>query len=154
MFPSPLLWTTPRLPSWPTTRLRSSLSPDPTPNRGVAAVAVSLASVLANLTFSAQNCNSLNVSTTCPKQLKKIEAITSSKSSVIFLSDLCLNDSETVNDLKNIFLGCTSFQYDFIFNSSKNKRGTGILISCKLDFQILNKFSDDAENILITLLSL
>ena len=114
----------------------------------MAAAAVSLASVLANLTFSAQNCNSLNVSTTCPKQLKKIEAITSSKSSVIFLSDLCLNDSETVNDLKNIFLGCTSFQYDFIFNSSKNKRGTGILISRKLDFQILNKFSDAAENIL------
>ena len=28
------------------------------------------------------------------------------------------------------------------------KRGTGILISCKLDFQILNKFSDAAENIL------
>ena len=114
----------------------------------MAAAAVSLASVLANLTFSAQNCNSLNVSTSCPKQLKKIAAITGSKCNIIFLSDLRLNNSETVNDLKKTFLGCSSLQYDFYYNSSKNKRGVGILISRDLDFQILDTFSDNAENIL------
>jgi hypothetical protein len=39
-------------------------------------------------TLSCQNCNSLNISTECDKQLTKIISITSLLSNVIFLSDI------------------------------------------------------------------
>ena len=111
-------------------------------------MAVSLSSILSNLSFSIQNCNSLNVSTCCPKQLKKIEALTSYNSNIVFLSDLRLNNSDCVSDLKRIFLSGSTNQFDFFFNSSRSKRGVGILISKKIDFQILDTFRDANENIL------
>ena len=111
-------------------------------------MAVTLSTILSNLSFTIQNCNSLNVSTCCPKQLKKIEALTSTNSNIVFLSDLSLNNSECVPDLKRIFLSGSVNQYDFFFNSSRSKRGAGILISKKLDFQILDTFQDANENIL------
>jgi hypothetical protein len=46
------------------------------------------------LTFAAQNCNSLNVSANCPKQLKKIAALISLSASIIFLSDTRLNSEK------------------------------------------------------------
>ncbi len=39
-----------------------------------------------DLTFSVQNCNSLNISTVCYKQLTKIKAITALCTDIIFLS--------------------------------------------------------------------
>ena len=83
-----------------------------------------------------------------PQTVKKIEALTSTNSNIVFLSDLRLNNSECVEDLKRIFLSGTGNQYDFFFNSTRNKRGTGILISKKLDFQIIDTFWDANENIL------
>ena len=129
-------------------RTRANLSPDLVAQRAAAATAVSLASILTNLTCSIQNCNSLNVSTNCPKQLKKIEAITNCNSNVIFLSDLRLNNSDSVQDLERIFLSSKSNRYNFFFNSSRNKRGTGLLISHALEFQVLDTFKDEKENIL------
>ena len=111
-------------------------------------MAVSLSSILSNLSFSIQNCNSLNVSTCCPKQLKKIEALTSYDSNIVFLSDLRLNNSDCVSDLKPIFLSGSTNQFDFFLNSSRSKRGVGILISKKIDFQILDTFRDANKNIL------
>ena len=111
-------------------------------------MAVSLASILTNLTCSIQNCNSLNVSTCCPKQLKKIEAITNLNNNIIFLSDLRLNNSDCVADLRRIFLSGSRNRYEFFYNSTMSKRGASILLSTNLDFQLLDTFKDDSENII------
>ena len=65
--------------------------------------AVTLAAILSNLTIGIQNCNSLNVSTNCPKQLKKVKAIMDMNHDVIFLSDIRLNNSDSVTDLEAVF---------------------------------------------------
>jgi hypothetical protein len=46
-----------------------------------------------HITVAAQNCNSLNISTECDKQLSKIIAITSLCTSIIFLSDIRMGGS-------------------------------------------------------------
>ena len=117
-------------------------------NHPAAQAVVSLAAVLSNLSLGIQNCNSLNVSTNCPKQLKKIKAIADLNCDVIFLSDLRLNNRDSVSDLEKIFRVSNNKQYNFIYNSSSNSRGTGILLSSNRDWQIVDTFRDEAENIL------
>jgi exonuclease III len=95
-----------------------------------------------NLTFASQNCNSLNVSTSCPNQIKKIAAILTLQASIIFLSDIRLN-SDKVN-IENYFAP----SYDLIANSKKSKRGTGILIRNNLNHSVLKEYKDDTGNIL------
>ena len=107
-----------------------------------------MASILTNLTCSIQNVNSLNVSTCCPKQQQKIVAITASNNNIIFLSDLRLNNSDSVSDLKRIFLSGSQNRYEFFYNSTRSRRGTRLLISNNLDFQVLDTFKDELENIL------
>ena len=109
---------------------------------------ISLAAVLSNLTLGIQNCNSLNVSTNCPKQFKKIKAITDMNCDVIFLSDLRLNNKDSVKDLEAIFRATSSKQYNFIYNSTGNSRGSGILMATNRDWNIIDTFRDEAENIL------
>jgi hypothetical protein len=46
------------------------------------------------ITIASQNCNSLNISTECRKQLTKMLAITALLTDFIFLSDIRLNSSE------------------------------------------------------------
>ena len=67
---------------------------------------------------------------------------------VIFLSDLRLNNRDSVSDLENIFRVSNNKQYDFVYNSSRNSRGTGILISSNHDWHIADTFRDEWENIL------
>ena len=67
---------------------------------------------------------------------------------VIFLSDLRLNNRDSVSDLEKISRVSNNKQYDFIYNSSSNSRGTGILLSSNRDWQIVDTFRDEAENIL------
>jgi exonuclease III len=99
-------------------------------------------STLSNLSFSAQNCNSLNISTNCPKQVKKIAAILALQTTFVFLSDLRLNsDTNTVN---NFF----SPRYQFFHNSTTNRRGVGILINSQLIFSNLVEIKDKNNNIL------
>jgi hypothetical protein len=82
-----------------------------------------------HLTISMQNCNSLNISTECDKQLAKIVAITSVRSSIILLSDLCLCANQTqIEKIQKIFLTNSNKSYQFFYNSDKNSRGVGILI--------------------------
>jgi len=126
------------------TRLRTS--PNHLPGRGNIAP---LTTILASLTFAAQNCNSLNMSTNCPKQFKKINAITTLNCSVIFLSDIRLNNSECIPDIERIFLSGSNNSYKLYFNSTGNSRGVGILISTKLDYVINSTFKDEEENILL-----
>ena len=103
---------------------------------------------LLNISISCQNCNSLNVSTSCPKQLKKIKSIVDLDTDVIFLSDIRLNNNENIADLESAFLNATSNKYVFLHNSTKNKRGTGILLKNSLNTTNMHVFKDDSENIL------
>ena len=110
---------------------------------------LNLAYLLCNFTIGIQNCNSLNVSTSCPKQLKKICAISSMDCDIIFLSDLRLNNNSTVvKDLENVFLTAGNRQYIFFHNSTMNKRGVGILITQNLGLVVIDEFRDTDENIL------
>jgi hypothetical protein len=106
------------------------------------------------LSFSAQNCNSLNISTNCEKQLKKLHAIISLGTDVIFLSDIRISNNNNISDLENVFRYNNTCQYDFVFNSSLNMRGCGILINRRLDYSITDTFKDANENILSVTLSL
>jgi exonuclease III len=101
------------------------------------------------LTFSAQNCNSLNVSTECDKQLAKLVALTDLRTDIIFLSDIRLNKGTAQTDkIIKIFACNNNKNYKFFFNSSKNKRGVGILISDALNVTVKNEYVDSDENIL------
>jgi len=92
-------------------RTRALISPN---NQNVVAAAIlPLATILANISVSIQNCNSLNISTNCPKQLKKLSAITSLGSKIIFLSDIRLNNSPNVQDIERSLLSASHNPYKF-----------------------------------------
>jgi exonuclease III len=97
---------------------------------------------LSHLTFSSQNCNSLNISTNCPKQSKKIAAILALQTSIIFLSDIRLNTG--VNGSTNFF----SPRYDMLHNSTTNSCGVAILIDKSLQYVIQNEHRDANNNIM------
>jgi exonuclease III len=80
--------------------------------------------------------------------MKKISTISSYNTSVIFLSDLRLNNSPLVEDLKNAFLLNPGGRYDLIHHSSLNRRGVGILINKNLSYTITDRFTDNYDNIL------
>jgi exonuclease III len=100
------------------------------------------------LSVAAQNCNSLNISTCCDKQLKKLVAITCINTCIIFLSDLRLGNNKAVQDVISAFRYNNNCQYDFYFNSGRSKRGVGILIKNSLNYTITETFKDNSENIL------
>ena len=128
-------------------RKRLLLSPNQA-TQGQGPLLVPLAAVLQHLSISIQNCNSLNMSTSCPKQTKKIKSLIDLGSEIIFLSDIRLNNRETVNDVEKIFLCSNAKQYKFLHNSTQSKRGVGILISTSLDCTIGQLYKDVQENIL------
>ena len=128
-------------------RKRLLLSPNQA-TQGHGPLFASLATVLQHLYVSIQNCNSLNISTSCPKQTKKIKSLIDLGSEIIFLSDIRLNNRETVDDVEKIFLCSNAKQYKFLHNSTLSKRGVGILISTSLDCSIGQLYKDAQENIL------
>ena len=73
-----------------------------------------LSNILSSLSFGIQNCNSLNVSTSCPKQLKKVKAIIDLNCDIVFLSDLRLNKNPGVTDIEKSFLAGSSKNTSFI----------------------------------------
>jgi hypothetical protein len=101
-----------------------------------------------HLRIAAQNCNSLNVSTSCEKQLKKLTAILELNSDIIFLSDLRLSNATATKEIEKVFACNQVNNFRFFHNSSKNSRGTGILLSNKLDFNCVEEYRDREENIL------
>ena len=127
-------------------RKRCLKSPNSAPR--TAQAALSLTAVLQHLSISAQNCNSLNISTNCPKQSTKIKSIIDFDSDIVFLSDLRLNNKDTTRDIEKIFLSSGPRQYKFYHNSLRNSRGVGILISTKLNCEVISPFSDESGNIL------
>jgi hypothetical protein len=102
-----------------------------------------------DITIAIQNCNSLNISTHCEKQLTKLIAITALCTDIIFLSDLRLHDDfEAVDSIEKIFRCNSKRNYNCYFNSSCRNRGVGILIACDLSFSILDTYHDSNSNIL------
>jgi exonuclease III len=122
------------------------LSPSPPQGRWSASP---LLHSIPDITFSIQNCNSLNISTNCDKHLAKLIAITALCTDVIFLSDLRLHDdTEAADNISKIFLCNSKRNYNFHYNSSCRNRGVGILIACNLPCKILDTFCDNSSNIL------
>jgi hypothetical protein len=83
------------------------------------------------LTISTINCNSLNMSNSAKwNQTLKICGITKLKSEIILLSDTRISNKNMVSseeDLKKHFLHNPYEKYNCSFNSTRNKRGVGIL---------------------------
>jgi exonuclease III len=100
-------------------------------------------------TISCQNCNSLNISTECDKQLTKIISITSLLTNIIFLSDIRMGGtSDHCEKITKMFQTNTCKQYQFYYNSSKSSRGVGILIDCTMQHTVHSVYKDTNENIL------
>ncbi len=93
-----------------------------------------------DVSFSSQNCNSLNVSTSVRNQAAKIVSILDLVSEIIFLCDIRLNGRHcAISDaLRN--------KYKMYYHSSMNRRGVAILIKNDLDLQVLEEFRDTEEN--------
>jgi exonuclease III len=121
------------------------------PNSGATAF---LAAIFPAISFYSQNCNSLNISTCCEKQLKKLSSIVSCNKDIIFLSDIRLGTGACVQDLITTFRYNKFNQYDFFYNSSQNRRGVGILIKHNLNYSIEQVYNDKNENILCLTLTI
>jgi len=96
-----------------------------------------------NLTFSAQNCNSLNVSSLAKNTHLKVTNICNNKTDIIFLSDTRIGDKG--NRLEHLF----KMQYKLISNSKMSKRGVCILIKNNINITVDEEFRDVNENILL-----
>ena len=92
------------------------------------------------VSFSSQNCNSLNVSTSVRNQAAKIVSILNMNTDIIFLSDTRLNGKH------NSIIEAFRLRYKMYYHSSLNRRGVAILISNDLDLQVLEEQRDDQEN--------
>jgi exonuclease III len=100
-----------------------------------------------DLDCAIQNCNSLNVSVSSDKQLKKVAAILAIGAGIIFLSDIRLN-ADPGSKKSNMFKNSGNNAYNFWHNSTCSKRGVGILISSKLNVTVLKTYKDPDCNIL------
>jgi hypothetical protein len=110
-------------------------------------------SMNSGLTFASINCNSLNCSVASrSNQNLKINGITKLGSDIIFIADLRLSTRNLVScadEVKKLF-NCNLFDsYELIFNSTRNKRGVGILINRKICLDIDEEYRDEDENVLL-----
>jgi exonuclease III len=111
-----------------------------------------------SLTFHAINCNSLNSSLASKKnQMLKVHGITSLKSDIIFLSDIRLSNRNLIScadDISKTFRTNLNSGYEFFHNSTRNKRGVGILVKHDIDFAVLDRWDEPGENALLLKLSI
>jgi len=108
-----------------------------------------IGSSIPDMTYAVQNCNSLNISTVCHKQLTKICALTALCTDIIFISDVRLNaEPEHTDKIKKLLVYNDNHSYDSYFHSSNNARGVGILISKNLTYKVIKRYEDTDENIL------
>jgi len=99
------------------------------------------------LSLAAQNCNSLNMSSSI-NQDKKVSTILSYNADVILLSDVRLNGKD------RIFIDKLKLWYKVYFNSSKNSRGVAVLIRNQVEHELLESAADPQENVLLLRISL
>ena len=106
-----------------------------------------------NLTFTSQNMNSCNLSTTNldDKFLTKINSVLELKSDVICLQDIRLSNKRGI--LENFLNHNQHGSYILYENSSKDSRGVCILIKRSLDVQVNKQYCDIHENVLLLKLS-
>ncbi len=83
-----------------------------------------------DVSFSSQNCNSLNVSTSVRNQAAKIVSILDLNTDIIFLSDTRLNGKHKsiIDAFRN--------KYRMFHHSTLNRRGVAVLIRNELDIQV------------------
>jgi exonuclease III len=103
------------------------------------------------LSVSAINCNSMNVSTLGKRNAKtylKIEGITGKKPDVILISDIRAKDK---GDELVKLMGLTwNGSYKLYLNSSKESRGVGIAIKRNIQHEIKNRYIGRGdENVLL-----
>ena len=101
------------------------------------------------MSFSSQNLLSFNVSKKDKKTDLKLNAISKSKSDVIFICDIRLNSTRQTYAIHDIEKKIKFKGYDLFFNSKGSNRGVGILISSKLDYEIHNKLTDFDDNYIL-----
>ena len=101
------------------------------------------------LTFRSQNVRSFNLSTTNDSTLHKILCISKTKADVVFLSDTRLNTEVNKSGLNNLTKNFFFNGYNIYHNSLGPNRGTAILISSKLNTEIINTVGDPLGNFII-----
>jgi len=107
------------------------------------------------LSFSSVNCNSLNQASLKEIQEKKLFAILKLSGDIIFLSDTRLSNNSSKDSLTNIYntLAVNPFaSYKAIFNSTKSKRGVGILIKTSCDVTDISVIRSQDENYILALI--
>jgi exonuclease III len=113
---------------------------------------------LKGITFSAQNCNSLNMTgSTKQNQIIKVEALAGLKSDIIFVSDLRLGNKNTtgsIGEISRMFLMNSGGMYNLLSNSTQNKRGVGIVYKKGLALNVIRTALDPEENFLVALVEL
>ena len=95
-----------------------------------------------NLSISAQNCNSLNLSTLTDSHTAKIVSIEALNTDIIYLSDTRMNGKH--GQVADAF----RLKYKMYHNSFTGKRGVAILIRNGLHHEVLEEERDPAENLL------
>jgi len=104
-------------------------------------------------TFSAINCNSLNMASSLQNiQVRKLYGIVKLRTDIIFLSDVrikCKNLVSNSENIEKIFRINPYRSYNFFFNSSQNRRGVGILIANNVKFREIERVIDPDENFLL-----
>jgi exonuclease III len=83
----------------------------------------------------------------------KMVAVTRSESDIIFLCDTRLNSNKQIAGIKDIMKKFKFLGYTLYHNSTKNSRGTAMLISNKLSYNLEDTFSDADCNIFMAKVS-
>lgn len=94
------------------------------------------------VSICAQNCNSLNVSTSIRGQTAKITSIIGLNADIILLSDTRLNGKH--RQIEDAF----RMSYKMHHNSTLNRRGVVILFRNSLQYNVIEEVRDNQENIL------
>ena len=115
-----------------------------TPSTGIGA-----GSSVPNLKITSQNVRSFNLSVLSENTDIKIHAVVRSKGDIILLSDTRLNSEKNTVPVNSITKKLGFLGYSFLHNSITANRGVGILISKKLNYNILDRAEDDLGNFLL-----
>ena len=107
-------------------------------------------SKLAALSFGCLNVRSCNLTDSTGRNcISKFTWIIKKKMDFVFLSELKFHNKSFLNKLSNFLMSNDICQYQLILNSSKQSRGTAILVKNSLDFVIQQIDKDHNENFII-----
>ena len=105
---------------------------------------------LGNLRLGALNVRSLNLSdATLLDSKAKLNWLISTNLDLAFISEVKFHDKSKLSCVSNFLAGNNLGSYKFILNSTNASRGTGILISNRLNLHILSEHRDINENFLL-----